>query len=307
MSRDSADPDHTSSALALRVARARSFLFVPGDRPTRFRSALASTSDVVVVDLEDAVAPDAKEGARTQVVELLEQQPGVLVRTNPPSTPHGRADLAALRGVRSAVGVMLSKCETEADIAAVRTALGDEAVVVPLLETASGVRNADAVARCHGVVRLAFGSLDYALDCGCDHEREALLLARSSLVVASRAAGLPQPVDGVTARLGDPDLLADDSSYARRLGFGGKLCIHPEQTDAVNSGFAPSADQIAWARHILTTIDGGQHGAVRVNDTMVDEPVRQRALRIVRSAGPSPSAAQLSETDHGREHTRGQI
>ena len=286
---DSAErADGGGSALADRIATARSFLFVPGDRPTRFGSALTSTADLVVVDLEDAVAAEAREEARTHVVALLERRSDVLVRVNAPGTAELSADLAALRRVDAALGVMVAKCETEADVAEVRMALGPEAVVLPLLETASGLRGIDAVARCRGVVRLTFGSIDYAVDCGCEHDREALLVARSTLVAASRAAGLPQPVDGVTTQLGDPERLADDTRYARRLGFAGKLCVHPGQTDAVNDGFAPSADELAWARRVLRTTTEGVRGAVRVDDEMVDEPVRLRARRIVHSAHASP-------------------
>ncbi len=293
--------DGAAGAFVDRIATARSFLFVPGDRPTRFGSALESTADLVIVDLEDGVAAEARGEARTHVVALLQRQSGVLVRVNAPSTSEGSADLAALRHVDSELGVMVAKCETEAAVVDVRAALGSHAVVLPLLETASGLRDLDAVARSRGVVRLAFGSVDYALDCGCEHDREALLVARSTLVAASRAAGLPQPVDGVTTRLGDPELLADDTRYARRLGFAGKLCVHPEQTDAVNEGFAPSADELAWAHDVLRPTAEGVRGAVRVNDEMVDEPVRLRARRIVQSAHDFDLRAGPSGCHHRQE------
>ena len=276
--------DEVGRDLVDRIMTARSFLFVPGDRPTRFDSALKSTADVVVVDLEDAVAAPAREEARSHVVALLQQRSDVLVRVNAPSTDDHRADLAALQRVDAAVGVMLAKCESADAVSHVREVLGPGAVVLPLLETAAGLRDIDAIARSRGVVRLAFGSIDYALDCGCEHDREPLLLARSTLVTASRAAGLPQPVDGVSTRLDDAQLLADDTQYARRLGFAGKLCVHPRQTDVVNDGFAPSADDVAWARRVLAASVSDGRGAVRFDDEMVDEPVRLRARRIVHSA-----------------------
>ena len=294
----SVDADDGGGDLVDRITTARSFLFVPGDRPTRFDSALRSTADVVVVDLEDAVAAAAREEARSHVVALLRRRSDVLVRVNAPDTDDHRADLAALRSVGAAVGVMLAKCESVDAVARVREVLGPGAVVLPLLETASGLRSIDAIARARGAVRLAFGSIDYAVDCGCEHDREPLLLARSTLVTASRAAGLPQPVDGVSTRLDDPRLLADDTWYARRLGFAGKLCVHPKQTDVVNDGFAPSADDLAWARRVLAISAGDGRGAIRVDGEMIDEPVRSRARRIADSAhSAAPRPDQGSTTD----------
>ncbi len=131
------------------------------------------------------------------------------------------------------------------------------------------------------VARLAFGSFDYCADLGSTHHREALLGARTELVLASRLAERPAPLDGVTAVLDDPTLVEDDARYAQSLGFGGKLCVHPSQIAAVLRGMRPTEAEIAWATLILETGDG----AVAMGGLMVDEPVKRRARGIMARAG----------------------
>ena len=130
--------------------------------------------------------------------------------------------------------------------------------------------------------RLAFGHLDFAADIGSSIEDEAMLMARSCLVVASRAAGLPGPVDGPTTALDDPALSGADAARARGLGFAGKLCIHPRQVDAVNPAFTPDKGEIAWAHRIIDASVAG--GAVRLDGHMVDAPVILRARSILARA-----------------------
>ena len=127
--------------------------------------------------------------------------------------------------------------------------------------------------------RLAFGSIDFQLDTGIDGEAEELLYARSRPVLASRVTGILPPLDGVTAALDDPDRLAADVDRGRRLGFGGKLCIHPKQIEAVNRGFVPSETEISWARRVLEAAEAT--GAVRFEGEMVDRPVIERARGIL--------------------------
>jgi citrate lyase subunit beta/citryl-CoA lyase len=110
------------------------------------------------------------------------------------------------------------------------------------------------------------------------HVREAMLAARSEIVLASRLAGLPAPIDGVTTAIDDEEMIADDARYAAALGFGGKLCIHPRQIAAVRRGFAPAEADVAWAQRVLAAPEGG---AVSVDGMMVDAPVRLRARNIL--------------------------
>ncbi|HEY4024235.1 MAG TPA: CoA ester lyase, partial [Pseudonocardiaceae bacterium] len=219
--------------------RGRSWLFVPGDRPERFDKALHSGADAVIVDLEDAVAPANKARARDAVADLLDTQP-VYVRVNGADTRWHTEDLAALSHRAGLLGVLLPKTTSAADVAATAAALGAHVQLVALIETAAGLRNADTIAAAERTTRLAFGSIDFALDIGADTDDAALLYARSTLVLASRVAGLPGPVDGVTTDLDDSAATTRDAEHARGLGFAGKLCIHPRQVGPVNTAFGYS-------------------------------------------------------------------
>jgi citrate lyase subunit beta/citryl-CoA lyase len=248
-------------------------LFVPADRPDRFAKAAASGADAIIIDLEDAIAPDRKAEVRDALSRDELPASPILLRVNGASTAWFAGDMAAALAL-GIEGLLLPKVETTDDIAKVRAA--GLFNIVALIETARGLANARAIAR--GVARLAFGSIDYAVDLGCGHEREALLAARSEIVLASRLADLPPPLDGVTTAIDDPGAAEADARYAASLGFAGKLCIHPRQIAAVNAGFAPTAAEVEWAESILAAPEGG---AARVAGTMVDAPVRQRARQIL--------------------------
>ncbi|WP_051357141.1 HpcH/HpaI aldolase/citrate lyase family protein [Azorhizobium doebereinerae] len=254
-------------------------LFVPGDRPERFGKALAAGADAVIVDLEDAVATEAKAQARAAIAAHWPAEGRLLLRVNGSGTPFLADDLALARTLRLA-GIVLPKAEQAQDVAAVEAAVPG-VPVIPLIESGLGLANARAIAAAPGVARLAFGSIDYCADLGSAHTREALLMARSELVLASRLAGRAGPIDGVTTAVADAALAQDDAAYAAMLGFAGKLCIHPSQIAPVMAGFAPSADEIAWARRILDAMAQGG-GAVKVDGAMVDAPVRLRAESILR-------------------------
>ncbi len=258
----------------------RSYLFVPGDRPDRFEKARTSGAHVAILDLEDAVAPAQKDAARAQVAAWLDAARPVYVRLNGPTTPQFAADLALLARPGVA-GVLVPKVEAPEDLAPVAAALAGDAPIVPIVETARGVWAARAIAEHPRVPRLIFGSWDFGLDVGIPGDGVELLYARSHLVLMSRLAGKHAPVDGVTAALDDPDLLARDIEASRRLGFGGKMCIHPKQVAAVNAGYGPTAAEVAWARGIVAAVAASEAGALRVAGQMVDRPVIERARAIL--------------------------
>jgi len=262
----------------------RSLLFVPGDRPARFAKAAASGADAMIIDFEDAVAPENKAVARAGLrAAALPAGFEVCVRVNAVGTTWHLDDLKALAGVKISA-IMLPKAETQADIDAVAAATG--VPVIALIETAIGLAAVRQIARHPAIMRLAFGSIDFCADLGAAHTRDALLAARSELVLASRLANLPPPIDGVTTSITDAALIQNDASYALGLGFGGKLCIHPSQIAAVRAGFAPTDAEMAWAEKILAAAEGG---AVSVDGAMVDAPVRLRARQILaRAPRPSP-------------------
>ena len=271
----------------------RSFLFVPGSKPERFSKALAAGADAVIVDLEDAVADADKASARAHVADAARTFSAspvrVLLRINGAATQWFEEDisLAALDGVD---GIVLPKAENSAALTAAAAATAKP--ILPIIESAEGVWNALDVARMPGVERLIFGSVDFELDLDCDGSWDALLHARSRIVLASRVAGIQPPVDGVTVAIDDNRQLAEDSSKARSLGFGGKLAIHPRQVQAVNAAFSPSADEVAKARRIVDAYEQAEGGAVSVDGKMVDLPVLLKARRIIGLAEKASGSAE---------------
>lgn len=268
-------------------ATATTFLFVPGDRPDRFAKALDSTADIVVFDLEDAVAPDAKHRARDLVFEAARSASrSVAVRVNGTGTPWISDDVGA--AIDAGAHIMLPKSESRAEIDGLGS-LGAGVSVIALIETPRGIHHAAELAETASVSRLAFGSLDYAAALGVDPlHREALALARSQLVLASALGGLAGPIDGVTTDVRDERILEDDLRYARALGFSGKLCIHPAQLDASSRALRPSAEELSWALAILEIAGGAADGGVvSYEGKMVDAPVVKRARDIVAGSEPS--------------------
>jgi citrate lyase subunit beta / citryl-CoA lyase len=267
---------------------ARSYLFVPASRPERFAKALASGADAVVLDLEDAVADEAKAGARDAIARwaagaAAEARARVVVRVNDPASPHFDADLRLLRDA-ALLDVMLPKADEDEALAALRAALPG-ARLLPLIETARGLAHCEAVARADGVVRLVFGTLDFALDLDLDigADPEPLAEAASRIAIASRLAGRLAPVAGVTPQLDDEERLRADFAWARRRGFGAKLCIHPRQVAPVHAALAPDAAALDWARRVIAA-EAASPGAARLEGRMVDRPVVLQARRTLRRA-----------------------
>lgn len=273
------------------LAQAKTFLFVPANRPERFAKALASGADAVIIDLEDAVAPDDKGSARQELVQAWPGISGpdrhrVLIRINARGTDWQTGDLTALAAL-GITGAMVPKAETADELAVVAAALGPGCVLVPLVESAAGLVAVQALARAPQVLRLAFGHLDYQVDLGmaCDGDELALIPARHAIVLASRVAGLASPLDGVTQNTGDAAVARADAQRARRAGFGGKLCIHPAQVAPVRSAFVPGADELAWAHRVLTAAASAGGGAVSLDGRMVDAPVIALARRVLADGG----------------------
>lgn len=266
----------------------RAYLFVPADRPERFAKARASGADAVIVDLEDAVAPEAKARARDALAAALDASAPLVVRINAAGTPWFDDDLELCRHPGVAA-VMLPKAEgIDALCTVVETTYHD---VLPIIESARGLHEMENIARVPGVIRLAFGSVDLALDLGIDCAPDGaeieLLAFRSQLVLASRLAGLAAPVDGVSTAIDDLQRLQADTERSRRLGFGAKLCIHPKQLASVQAVFTPPPERIDWARRVCKAFASAGGAAVAVDGQMVDLPVVQRARAVLRDAGLS--------------------
>ena len=258
---------------------ARSYLFVPGNRPDRYAKAIAAGADAVIVDLEDAVPPQDKSSARAALAAWLSPEHPVHIRVNGAESQWFREDLAVCNkpGV---FGVLLPKAERVEDIRILADHSGT-APILALIETARGFWNAHALAQGPKVRRFVFGSIDFQLDVGIQGEEEELLYFRSRLVLVSRVGGLEPPVDGVTTAIDDADRIRIDTLRAKRLGFGAKLCIHPKQVKLVNECFEPTAEEESWAKRIVEAAEAVRGAAVSVDGKMVDRPVIARAEAIL--------------------------
>ncbi|QCR19104.1 HpcH/HpaI aldolase/citrate lyase family protein [Agrococcus sp. SGAir0287] len=248
-------------------------LYVPGDRPDRFAKAVASGADVVILDLEDAVAADAKATAREAVdAWLAEHGPaGLQVRV-----AAGSSDDLAMLAVH-AVDVRLPKVRGAADVDAVVDRL--DRPIHALVEDAAGLTSLDEIGRHPAVASLAIGEADLRADLGASSDA-VLQHARILLVVAARAAGLPAPLMAAYPAVRDLDGLEADCRAGAALGFGGRAAIHPAQVERIRSAFAPSEDEVAWARATLDAL--GDAGVATLGDgQMVDEAMARRARAIL--------------------------
>jgi citrate lyase subunit beta/citryl-CoA lyase len=256
------------------LAGANSFLFVPGHRPDRFAKAASAGAHRIIIDLEDAVAPDDKVSARRSMRAWCAEN-SAIVRINGVGTPWFEADLDAC-GEAGVEAVMVPKPEEPDRLAALHASLGRP--LIPLIETARGLDALRSIATTAGVARLAFGAMDLALDMGLSAQDETLDGFRLQLTLASRLADLPPPIDGVLTRFLNKEKLVRDVARVRGLGFDGKLCIHPTQIGPVNQGFRPSKAELEWANGVVAMGEG----VTVLASEMIDRPIRERALRILR-------------------------
>jgi len=253
-------------------------LFVPADRPERFEKADRSGADAVVIDLEDAVVPAAKDFARSNLRQVLSLHNPTIVRVNAADSTWHESDLQAVRslGLRH---ICLPKAETLTAVDALVDAVGPGIEILALIETALGLEMAPALAGHSHVARLAFGPADFALDLGIAASAPLRAHALMRLAVASRAAGKPLPLDGPSFEVADTSKLYSECEAALAHGAGGKMCIHPAQTPHVLSAFQPDADQLRWAQRV---VDAAQDGAARVVDgKMIDAPIIAQAQALL--------------------------
>jgi citrate lyase subunit beta/citryl-CoA lyase len=274
----------------------RSLLFSPGDQPELLRKAPGTGADTVVFDLEDAVAPTAKDRARETVVDVLsatEFSPDceVCVRVNA-DRDVARADIGSVADAARLDAVMVPKVEARADVEAVAELLAEhdrEVPVIALCESAAGVLHAEAIAAADAVDAVAFGAEDLAADIGATRTEDGteVLHAREHVVLAAAAAGV-DAIDTVFTDIEDTDRLASETAFALELGYDGKMCIHPGQVAVVNDAFTPSGERVAWARRVLDAAAESDAGVVRVDGEMIDAPLVAQAEAVrerARAAG----------------------
>jgi citrate lyase subunit beta / citryl-CoA lyase len=274
----------------------RSLLYVPASGEAMLRKAPSRGADAIIVDLEDGVLPDAKDQARTQAERLwLELDLGtaeVLLRVNAPGTPWHEDDMSAAAGIRPA-GLVLPKCEDPAVVAGVAARL-EETPLFLMVETARGVLAAPELARVPRVAGLLFGAADFRASLRASREPDEgeILVARSALVLAARAAGV-EVFDTPFFEYRDEAGLERSARRARAFGFDGKTCIHPGQVAAVNRVFSPTAEEIERARKVKEALEAAARegrGVATVDGEMVEalhgREARRTLERARRAGGP---------------------
>ncbi|MBY3986986.1 CoA ester lyase [Rhodococcus fascians] len=263
---------------------ALTYLYVPGDVPERFDKALASGTDAVVLDLEDAVTAANKDHARATVAEWVAAcDPGdvqIWVRVNP-----GALQEDDIRAVLhpNLTGIWLPKVSSAREVEQADALLsGSSAVVSPLIETAAGVFAALEIARAPRVKFLQIGEVDLAADLGVDGSAESLSFVRAQVVAASVAAGIEPPPAAVSRNFRDADAFEADTRVLAGLGFVGRACIHPAQLGTVRTVFVPSEDQVREAEELLADLERAESGvAVDSKGFLIDEAVARTARRVV--------------------------
>lgn len=279
----------------------RSLLFAPGNHPRRIERALALQADVVILDLEDACPISEKVATRTAVVEALQRPRQSLgyVRVNALTTDFGYGDLCTVvaHGVD---GIMLTKVDGPDQIKIAdwlmsqlereRGLRAGSVDLIPLIETAAGMANAEAIAKAAPrVKRLAFGAGDFTLDLGLRWSREEieLLPFRSALVLDSRTAGIEPPIDVAWLNTKDEEGFGNSLRWGRDLGFQGKLCIHPNHVGPINNAFSPSPEEIARARRIVEAFSAAEargSAAIALDGALIDYAIVLQAQRTLHAA-----------------------
>ncbi|MDQ4502745.1 CoA ester lyase [Sinomonas sp. ASV322] len=271
-------------------------LFCPADRPERFAKA-AERSDAVILDLEDAVAPDAKGAARRNLAEIPLDPRRTIVRINSAGSAHVEADLEALASTPYRT-LMLAKAESPEQLRGLAAA-DPGLTVIALCETALGVVNAAAIAAEPNVVALMWGAEDLVASLGGTSSRAedggyraVALHARSSVLLAAGAFG-KAAIDAVYTAIPDLDGLAAEAADAAASGFAAKACIHPNQVAPVRAAYAPSPAAVAAARELLAAADAAGTGVFQFEGRMIDGPILRHAEAVLRRAGEHPARYQI--------------
>ncbi len=274
---------------------ARSWLLVNGAQPHRFDRAAKSRADVVVLDIEDAVAPDGKDEARRNVCDWLAAGNEGWVRVNGFGTPWWAADLDALSKVPVG-GIMLAMVESTDHV--VETAKRLPGVkIVALVETARGLERISDIAKTKGTFRLAFGIGDFRRDTGFGDQPTTLAYARSRFTIAATAAHLPPAIDGPTVGT-SALLLSEATAVSAEFGMTGKICLSPDQCHPVNEGLSPSKDEIAWAVEFLADYER-DGGTIRNGSDLPRIARATKILDLARSYDlPIDSEDETTDRDH---------
>ena len=267
----------TDPALTSRTA-----LFTPANRPDRAQKALDGAADVVILDMEDAVAAPDKDAAREQLRTFLTDVDAasrnrLVIRINAPDTEAGQHDIQMLEQVeKTPAAIMVPKAESSGTLDVLPAKLSGLHVIA-LVETPTGVRDIHQIAAHKNVDRLAVGAIDLSAALGSDVDSLPISFARAQAVIASAGAGIAAPLDSPCTDFRNAEVVGKAAEAAVRDGFGGVLCIHPMQLEHVASAFTPSDADVAWAERVIAAGEG----AGSVDGQMVDRPVYLRAQQIL--------------------------
>jgi citrate lyase subunit beta / citryl-CoA lyase len=273
---------------------ARSWLLASGAHADRFEAASHSRADIVVLDIEDAVAPRDKLAARDNVVRWLGAGNTDWVRINGFGTPWWAEDIALLAGT-SVGGVMLAMVESVDHVTETAKRLPNVPIVA-LVETARGLERITEIAAAKGTFRLAFGIGDFRRDTGFGEDTATLAYARSRFTIAAKAANLPSAIDGPTIG-SSPLKLIEATAVSAEFGMTGKICLTPDQCSVVNEGLSPSQDEIAWAKEFFAEFerDGGE---IRNGSDLPRIARATKILELARAYG-----IRVSDFDDEQVHT----
>jgi citrate lyase subunit beta / citryl-CoA lyase len=268
------------------LSDARTFLFVPGNRPERFSKALTSGADAVVLDLEDSVPTTEKKLARENIQNawpvLHASSMPIVVRINILGSLCGSDDLEWIVQLPQIAGVMVPKVESIDILTQVNRKL-PHIPILPLIESAEGFLNLEEIAAGGLALRLVVGHIDFMADTGlqCTDDENELTPFRFATAMVSRRYRLAPAVDGVTVQIDNNERLRDDTLRSKRFGFGGKLCIHPSQVSVVHEVLCPNSAEIDWAQRVIAADAASGGAAVRLDGRMVDVPVVLQARRTL--------------------------
>ncbi|MDT5018547.1 MAG: citrate lyase subunit beta / citryl-CoA lyase [Mycobacterium sp.] len=286
-------PDPADVGSRIDPVLARSWLLVNGAHDDRFEAAVRSRADIVVLDIEDAVAPKDKVSARDNVVRWLDAGNSDWVRINGFGTPWWADDLREL--ARTSIGgVMLAMVESVDHVTETAKRLPNIPIVA-LVETARGLERITEIAATKGTFRLAFGIGDFRRDTGFGDDPATLAYTRSRFTIAAKAAHLPSAIDGPT--IGSNALkLIEATAVSTEFGMTGKICLSPDQCSVVNEGLSPSQDEIAWAKEFFAEFerDGGE---VRNGSDLPRIARATKILELARSYG-----IEVSDFDDEQVH-----
>ena len=282
------------------TAPIRSFLFTPANHPRRVEKVFQVGADAVILDLEDAVAISEKPAARQDVVNAFSSRPNSAtrhyVRVNSIDTPYCEDDIKATVGPWLD-GVVLPKVESRACLNELERMLAaaeaEQGIPVgsldlmPIIETARGVESAKKIATADSrVKRMAFGGGDYTLDLNYQWEADETVLAyaRAKLSHASRLGDLEPPIDTVVLQIKDNERFLQSARQGKQFGFGGKLCIHPDQIPLTHEIFTPSEAEIAHARAVVAAFEAAEaagSASIQLDGYFIDYPIVYKSQRTL--------------------------